>query len=81
MEDVSVDGADGQDAAVQYDSDKDDLLDVSDDSATLVGDDYRIEAIAFELLRAFSDAGGDDEVDRAEAIDFLLELRNDWLEL
>ena len=27
MEDVSVDGADGQDAAVQYDSDKDDLLD------------------------------------------------------
>jgi cyclophilin family peptidyl-prolyl cis-trans isomerase len=82
MEDVAFDGAGGQDAAVQYDSAGDDLLEASEQSAVLSSGDLRTEAIAFELVQALSDAGGDDKVDRAETIDFLLELEeSDWLEL
>jgi hypothetical protein len=80
MEDVSVDGGSGEDTAYQYDSMGDDLLEASDESSVLSGRSFRNEAMAFELLNAFSNAGGDDEVEDATD-EVLLTLEGDWTQL
>lgn len=72
-----IDGQGGSDRIELHDSQLDDVLAASHDRAVLSSVDYRVEAIAAELVRAVSSSGGTDSVSRDD-IDFILQLEGPW---
>jgi hypothetical protein len=72
-----LDGGGGDDELRLRDTTGDDSLEATGNVVTLLNDDFRLEAVAFELARAISESGGDDKAQEA-AIDFALELEGDW---
>ncbi len=69
----------GNDSAELHDSANNDVLTANRDTAILGSSDFRIDAIAFELVEAVSSSGGSDTVAVEEA-DFILRLDGPWLE-
>ncbi|NUQ61194.1 MAG: hypothetical protein HUU20_01830 [Pirellulales bacterium] len=76
---IAVNGSGGSDRIELYDSPASDLLEASGGMAALSNNDFRLEAIAFELVRAICSLGGTDKVEK-EAVDYILELEGPWIE-
>ncbi len=74
-----IDGGDGNDRLELRDSPRDDSLAASHDQALLSSVDFRLDAMAFELVRAVSTSGGTDTVSR-DNIDFILQLEGPWVD-
>lgn len=77
---VMLDGSGGNDEVELHDSHADDSLEAVGDIATLTYDDLRLSALAFELVRAVSESGGEDTASD-EATDLVLVLQGQWDEL
>ncbi|MFM7845334.1 MAG: Calx-beta domain-containing protein, partial [Planctomycetota bacterium] len=60
------------------DSTANDKLETDGNRAVISSDDYRAEAIAFELVKAISKSGGTDTRESISAIDYVLELEGSW---
>jgi hypothetical protein len=73
-------GSGGDDVLRIDDSAGDEKLSATRDTVLVTTEDYRAEATAFELIRAVSNSGGQDEATNIEdAVDFLLQLEGDWV--
>lgn len=76
-DEFTIEGNDGYDDLVVHDSSGDDLLEASGSEIRLATDEFTLQALAFEAVRALSESGGDDQA-KEEAIDFLLRLEGAW---
>jgi len=74
----AINGSSGNDTLELRDSPGSDLLESAGNRLTLIGDASRFDALAIEVARAISSAGGEDRVEQ-EAIDFVLELEGSWI--
>ena len=70
-------GNDGYDDLTVHDSVGNDSFEAAGNEVRLVNDDFTLEALAFEAVRALSESGGNDEATE-EAVDFLLHLEGAW---
>ena len=81
VEHVTAEGGGGYDRAYLYDSSGDDLLELDGKSARLTSwgtDDFSLEAMDFDWVRAVGTAGGQNSKQLNGAIDFVLETEGDW---
>jgi hypothetical protein len=70
----------GKDTVQLFDTAGNDTLEAAGNTVSLFNEDVRLDAIAFELARAISESGGDDQVQQSD-IEFDLELEGDWEQL
>jgi PKD repeat protein len=81
VENVTAEGGGGYDRAYLFDSAGDDLLSLDGKSARLTpwaGDEFWIEAVDFDWVRAAGTAGGQDAKQLNGPIDFVLETEGNW---
>ena len=72
-----LDGAGGADQVELHDTHGNDSVKAVGPTAELFSTNYRLGAIAFELVRAISESGGDDTAEE-EAADFVFQLEGAW---
>ncbi len=72
-------GGEGMDELELLDSSLDDSLALSHDQAILSSADFRLEAMAMELVRATSSSGGTDTFTRDE-VEMIVQLEGPWVE-
>ena len=77
VDEFMLDAVCGDDLWQVYDSPNDDLLTAEQETATLSNRDFRVDAIAFDLVRAISSSGGEDSVMEDDA-EFMLQLEGPW---
>jgi hypothetical protein len=77
IHEIALNGSEGLDRLVLRDSAGDDQLETTRGAAMMIGENFHVEAIAFELVKAVAAAGGDDTY-RAAATDFVLQREGSW---
>jgi len=75
---IMLESGGGQDEADMFDSAGDDTLEAEANTARLFSDEFLNEVFDFHTVRAGSSLGGDDTVDRAAVIDFILVQEGSW---
>ena len=76
-DEFTIQGDEGYDDLMLHDSPSDDSLEVTGTTVRLANEQFALEALAFEAVRALSESGGNDQV-KQEATDFLLRLEGAW---